>query len=457
MLNRKKIMAATLSLLLAVSVSACGNGGTGSSGLSEAMPRTDSTEQTSPASNGGEEMSDQVTITLGMHVANTEAQETVTWNIVQAFMDANPGIVVDIQGNDKDEHVKKMKIAAQSDELPNIFWIDPSVAPELNDAGLLLDLNDFLNQYPEVNSAISSSMKEATGADGIQYGLPYQSLVTGFWYNKALFQEHNVPLPENGTTYEQLLEIVDAFGQAGVVPIAKGAKDPYSVWSFLIALERYGYFGKIDSILSDDEKFENPEFQKYFEKLAELGERGAFSSNSSTMTYFQAKEQFVAGNAAMFDSGMWDAGELGDALGENIGFWWGPTFSDTSNPQQIKMKVSSAPFCVSRNVEKDESVKSAVYTFLAYYYGEEAAKISYEGAIIPATDYIVEMDMSTKPAFFAMVEALNDESWVSPKAQPDLVLSQAVQAQLYDSMYGTMLGTYTPQEALAKLDQVLSQ
>lgn len=399
----------------------------------------------------------KTTITLGMHVANTQKQEAVTWNIIQEFIKKNPDIEVNIQGNDKDEHVKKMKIAAQANELPDVFWMDSSVAPELNKAGLLFDLNDFLSKYPKVSAALDDNMKKASSANGVQYGLPYQSLVTGIWYNKSIFEKNGLKVPTNGTTYEELLTMVKVLKEKGVTPIAKGAKDPYSVWAFLIALERYGYSNKIDNILAGKEKFNNPDFVKYFEKLVELGKSGAFPSNTSTMTYFQAKEDFLAGKAAMFDSGMWDAAEVDQKLGENVGFWWGPTFSDSSAEQKIKMKVSSAPLCVSAAVGKDDAKKEAVYKFLSFYYGEEAAKISYEGSIVPATNYKVDVKMEGKHAFPALMAALQDKTWISPKAQPDLVLNAAVQAQLYDSMYGAMVGTYSATQALDKIDAVLKQ
>jgi raffinose/stachyose/melibiose transport system substrate-binding protein len=441
-----------VSVVLATTIIASVFVGCGSKSSTETTPNSKA-ETTSEAS--AKPVS--TTITLGMHVANTKDQEPVTYNIVQKFMEANPDIKVEIQGNDKDEHVKKMKMAAQSNELPDVFWMDSSVAPELNDAGLLLDLNDFLKTNTDVAKAIPDNMKEASMANGIQYGLPYQALVTGIWYNKEIFKKFGVEEPVNGTTYEKLLEAVKTFKKNGIVPISKGAKDTYSVWAFLIAFERYGYFDKIDSILAGKEKFNNPEFLKYFKKLAELGKNGAFPSNAATLTYFQAKEQFTAGKSAMFDSGMWDAGALDGTLGDKTGFWWGPTFSDTDKKQTVKMKVSSAPLCVSKKVGNDEAKKAAVYKFLAYYFGQDAAKISYEGSIIPATNYQVDLDLSKKPAFAAIVKALNDQSWTSPKAQPDLVLKEAVQAQLYDSMYGTMIGTYKPEEALKKIDDVLSQ
>ncbi|MCI1209838.1 MAG: extracellular solute-binding protein [Treponema sp.] len=398
-----------------------------------------------------------VTITLGMHVANTKAQEPVTYAIVQKFMEENPDITIKIEGNDKDEHVKKMKMAAQINDLPDIFWMDSSVAPEMSKAGYLLDLNEFLDEYPAVAAAIPANMKNACSKNGVQYGLPYQSLVTGFWYNKALFKKYGIPEPVNGTTYDELLSMVKKFRANGIVPVEQGAKDPYSVWGFLIGIARYGYFNRIDAILAKTDSFTNPDFEKYFEKLYELGKNGAFPENTATMNYFQAKQDFIIGKGALFDSGMWDAGELDKSIGDTIGFWWGPVFSDVSYPQKLKMKVSSAPFCVSKNVSTDETRKKAVFKFLAFYYGKEAAEISYKGSIIPATDYTTDVDLSDKPAFKAIVAALNEKDWVSPVAQPDLVLSESVQAQLYDSLYGAMLNTYKPKDALAKIDAVLSQ
>ena len=44
------------------------------------------------------------------------------------------------------------------------------------------------------------------------------------------------------------------------------------------------------------------------------------------------------------------------------------------------MKVPAAPLVVSSAVKDNDKAKEALYAFLKYYYGEEAAKISYEGS-----------------------------------------------------------------------------
>lgn len=396
-----------------------------------------------------------ITITLGMHVADVESQEPATWAIIQAFEEANPNITVDIIGAETDNHVANMKILSQTDSLPDIFWMLPAPALEMQEAGNLLDLTEFLSEYPTVDGYLPQSMKDSANNDGFQYGLPYQPLVTGFWYNKALFEEYDVDEPVAGTTFDELTDMVDVFAANDVATIAQGAKSPFSVWAWLTAYTRYGYYDRIDDILAGTDSFNNTDFVNFYSKIEELSDLGAFPENIATIDYFQAKDLFLQGQSAMFNSGHWDATAISEALGDDAGFWWGPTFSDGVGEQQMKMKVSSAPFVVSSSVADDSEIKDAVYKFLAFYYGEEAAIITVENSGIPVIDYVPDVDTSDNPAYTALLEALDLEDWVSPYAQPDLVVSTAVQNAMYDSLYGVMVGTYTPTEALEVIDTAI--
>jgi raffinose/stachyose/melibiose transport system substrate-binding protein len=202
-------------------------------------------------------------------------------------------------------------------------------------------------------------------------------------------------------------------------------------------------------------KFDNEDMLKCFEKLQQLGKSNAFSANMATQEYFDSKELFTTGKAAILNTGAWDCAELDEKLGDKVGFWWGPTFTDSSYNQNAAMKVPSAPICVSSAVANDASLQEAVYKFLEFYYSEDAAKISYEGSVFPATNYtgiaVADTQYSLK-----QVMASIDEGWTSPASQPDQILSSAVQTQLYDSIFGVLLGNYEPKEALDKIDQQLS-
>lgn len=227
------------------------------------------------------------------------------------------------------------------------------------------------------------------------------------------------------------------------------------MWEFNEFLARYGWEDNIGNILDGKDKFNNKELLACFEKLRGLKDANAFPENMATIEYFDAKQLFNEGQAAMFGTGQWDCAEFDTNIGDKIGFWWGPRFTDTQSNQNINMKVPSAPIGISAAVAEDEKLKEGVYEFLKFYYGEEAAKISYEGSIFPATSYEGLAASDSQYSMNTMIEALAN-GWESPQAAPDLTVSSAVQEALYDGIFGVLQGTYQPAEALDKIDAALA-
>ncbi len=433
----KKLLSAVMAGTMAVGLLA------GCSGGKEPEPKAES--------EGG-----ATTIKFGIHVANPQEQEAVTYNIVQAFNEKYDGkYKVEFEASDKESHSKNMKLEASDGTLPQIFWLDASEAPEYSDSGVLMDLSDFLSENSDIQTALGG-MENAFQDDNGQYGLPYQCNVQGIFYNKDLFDKAGIEYPTNDTTYEEFIEMIKKLKESGVTPLSIGSKNSaYAMWEFNETLARYGWAENIDSILSGEKKFNNEDLNACFEKLKGIADAGAFPENMATIEYFDAKQLFNEGKAAMFGTGQWDCAEFDENIGEKVGFWWGPKFTDTNYNQDIAMKVPSAPIVVNAEVADDDAVKEAVYEFLKFYYGEDAAKISYEGFIFPATNYSEVAATDTQYSMNAMLEALA-AGWESPEAAPDLTVVSAVQEALYNSMFGVMQGTYEPSEALDKIDEALS-
>ena len=391
-------------------------------------------------------------IKFGIHVANPAEQEPVTNSIVEAFNKANEGkYKVEFEAADTETHSKNMKLKAEDGTLPQIFWIEGSEASEYSEAGVLMDLTEFLNENADIKEALGG-MEEAFKDDNGQYGLPYQCNVQGIFYNKEIFKQAGVEYPTDDTTYEEFIEMIQKLKKSGITPLAIGSKNSsFAMWEFNEFLARYGWEGNIGNILDGKDKFNNKELLACFEKLQGLKDAQAFPENMATIEYFDAKQLFDEGKAAMFGTGQWDCAEFDENLGDKIGFWWGPKFSDTQAEQNIVMKVPSAPIGVSAAVADDEELKEGVYEFLKFYYGEEAAKLSYEGSIFPATNYEGVAASDSQYAMNAMLDALSN-GWASPQAAPDLTVPSATQEALYDGIFGVLQGTYEPAEALDKID-----
>jgi raffinose/stachyose/melibiose transport system substrate-binding protein len=424
---------AALAVGLAATLTLAGCGGS--------VPGDDAPTDTDESGSSG------VEITLSMQNPNVEEQDPATWGIVQAFMDANPDVTVNVEGQTVDEHQQAMQVAAQSGTLPEVFWVYNSLATQMADEGYLLDLGPILDEAGLTERFPESMLSGYTTADGLQYGVPYQSLVTGFFVNEQILADHGLEMP---TSFEDLLSVAETLSAEGITTIAKGANGTsFSVWAFLTMLDRFGYEDRYEAILAGEDSYVNEDFLRLYTHIQELAEAGAFSPNVSTQDYVKAVEEFTSGNAAMLDAGVWAAGQIQDSeVGDVTTFWAGPTFADGVGDQQLFMNAPSAPLVVSADVAEDEAKFDAVKRFLAFYYSDEGQQILVDNAQTPVTDFQPQVDSETQPVFAAVVETINQEGWSSPEAQPDLLVSAETSSAMYDSIYGVIQGVYTPEEAL---------
>ncbi|UYQ60187.1 ABC transporter substrate-binding protein [Streptomyces peucetius] len=392
-------------------------------------------------------------ITLAMHNPNIQEQDPATYELVQAFNAKNPTMKVKLLGRPMEQHQQQMTIAAQSDTLPEVFWVYDALAKTMAKNGDLLDLKPVLAEK-DLETKFAPNMLKAFEQGDTQYGVPYQALITGFYYNKAILDEHGIPVPK---TFDDLLAAVKKLKAAGVVPMAQGANNSsFSVWAFLTMLDRFGYEEKYQAILDKKQSYDNADFLRLYKHVEELADAGAFPPNMSTQTYTQAVASFTAGQAAFLDSGVWEAAKIQQSLvGKDVGFWAGPTFSDGVGNQNLVMNAPSAPLVASAAVKKDPEKYEAVKKFLQFYYSDEGQQILVDNAQPPVTTYVPAVDRSKSPVFWAVLEEAARPELSSPAAQPDLVVPAKTANAMYDSFYGVMSGAMKPGEAVQLVQRTL--
>lgn len=394
---------------------------------------------------------DKIKIVFAEHIADVENQAPQVWAIVQAYMKEHKNVEIEIQGTDINEHINKMKMAAQSDSLPDLFYIKTGVAREMIEAGQIADITDDIMSDQEFADGFLEGMTDVLKVDDRIYGLPCEVQANGIWYNKKLFDQCGLEIPE---TYDELLNCCKVFRENGIIPMARGSKDTYSVWALTNMFCRFGFYDYIDSILAGKEKWNNPDYIKFFEKLQEMTEEGMWPDNVSSIGYWEATELFMGEKAAMLDSGVWDTKKFDSSqLKENIYFNWGPTFSDGVGNQEISMKAASFPYCVSAKLKKEDPEKYAVVIdFLKFYYGKQGTKIIVEdNQCVPVTKYEGEIDAKAYPVFARVMEKMNDD-WESPVLAPNFYIPGDLEASYHDALTGVINGVYTPKEACDFMD-----
>ena len=392
-------------------------------------------------------------ITLSMQNPDVKTADPATWSIIQAFEAANPNIKVTVSGEAVAEHLQKLSIAAQSDTLPDIFWIYKANAEEMQQAGKLLDLKPLLDEVGVTKNLPASTVANFT-ANGSMYGVPYQQLLTGLWVNNKVLQDNGLTMPK---TFEELVTVAKALHSKGITTISNGAnQSSFSVWSFLVWLDRFGYEDKVAGLLDGSVKYNNPDFLRMYEHIAELRDAGAFPSNVSTQTYQQAVSQFTSGKAAMLDAGVWASSAIqGSEVAPNIGFWQGPQFSDGVGNQNIFMNVASAPLVVTKKVSSNPGKLDAVKKFLAFYYGDKGQQFLVDNGQPPVTTYQPQVDATKQGVLKVALAASTAAGVSSPKSQPDLLVPTQVANAMYDSIYGVIQNQLTPAAALDLVQKAL--
>jgi raffinose/stachyose/melibiose transport system substrate-binding protein len=393
------------------------------------------------------------TITLSMQNPDVKTADPATWAIVQAFEDANPDINVEVSGQAVAEHLQGLSIAAQSDTLPDVFWVYKATAEEMLDAGKLMDLKPTLDDLGITQRLPESTVSNFTADDKV-YGVPYQGLLTGLWVNEKILADNGLEVP---TTFDDLVQVAQTLDSKGIVTISDGAnQSSFSVWSFLVWLDRFGFEDKIDGILDGSESYDNPDFVRMYQHIAELRDAGAFASNVSTQTYQQAVDQYLKGKAAMLDAGVWASSAIQESqVAADTTFWNGPTFEDGVGDQNIVMNVASAPLVVDHKVADDDKLLAAVTKFLEFYYSDEAQQLLVDNGQPPVTDYQPTIDAAKQSALKSALDVATDPSLSSPQSQPDLLVSTAVSSAMYDSIYGVIQDQVSPEEAVDLVQKAL--
>jgi raffinose/stachyose/melibiose transport system substrate-binding protein len=381
-----------------------------------------------------------------MQNPDVKTADPATWAIVQAFEKKYPKVKVTVSGQAVAQHMQSLTVAAQSHTLPDIFWVYNSTAQQMQKQGDLLDLGPILKDAG-ITPKISKSTISNFSAGSALYGMPYQALLTGIWYNKQILSDNGLTVPK---TFGDLLHVASVLHAKGITTLSDGAnQSSFSVWSFLADLDRYGYESKYKDILAGKASYDNPDFIKFYESIAKLREAGAFASNVTTQTYQQAVNEFTDGHAAMLDAGIWAAGAIqSSTIAQSAGFWSGPTFSDGVGNQNIVMNVSSAPLVVSSSVTKNSAVYAAVKNFIAFYYSDVAQQILVDNGQPPVTNYTPKLDSVKQSVLKDALTASTAPGLSSPQTQPDLVLTTAESNAMYDSIYGVIEGQLTPKQAV---------
>jgi raffinose/stachyose/melibiose transport system substrate-binding protein len=373
---KKKILSVLLVLMMIASLTACG------SKTDNSTNTTDQTEQT-----GGDTGE---TITLKVFSNQTDrktGQGLIEQTLFDNYMKENQNIKIEVEALDDEAYKTKFKAYASGNNMPDLVnaWGQPSFLNEVIDAGLLADLNvDDYKDYGFIEGSLAGFSK-----DGKLYGLPRNTDVMAFYYNKALFEQNGWQVPQ---TYGDLVALASKINEVGLIPVSMDGSDrwPLSIYLNDLVAKIEGDSKDMirESIANGD--FSHQSYKQAAELFLEAVDAGLFQSGFETTDYGTAKNLFANGQAAMYYMGSWEMSmatneDVIPEVRENIGVFAMPVVEGGKGKVTDITAWNGGGYAVSANSKvKEEAIKLLNYMFQP----ENWSKLAWEnGVCMSAQDY----------------------------------------------------------------------
>ncbi|MFE7644239.1 ABC transporter substrate-binding protein [Streptomyces phaeoluteigriseus] len=286
---------------LALLATACGGSGGGSSAAPKDFSYLSVTENTTVKTALG-------TLSKGACKAANDALPLKVETVPQASLD------------------QKLQLLAGQNALPVQFAAGnaPALTQQLAKSGKVADLEKELKDlgvYLQLEPAAVSTIKALYG--GKLEVLPYEYNIEGIFYNKKLFQDNGLTVPD---TWAELGSAAAKLEAKGIQPFSASGQQGWPL-TRMISGYLYRSLGPyaLQDVADGKAKLTDPEYVKAAEEIAALGEKGYFGKGVGSIDYDTAMNQFLTGKAAMFYMGSWALANIADDKqnkvgAENVGF-----------------------------------------------------------------------------------------------------------------------------------------
>ena len=315
---------------------------------------------------------------------------------MQAMCDAytanvNPNVVIEVQVTSWSEYWTKLEAAAESNTLPDLFWMHTDQILYYSEFGMLADVTDLF-PYEEHYSEISIS--NAQGSDGRMYGVPKDKDNICLIYNREMFDAAGVAYPDETWTWDDLISasqaIYDATGNYG-----------YMAYND----EQLGYHNFVyqngGCILTEDKTkggFDLPATREAVEFYVNL-QSYDWCPDQAYFAETTPGTAFFSGKGAMFLEGSWNLLAQMTNYPDMVGKWDVAVLPAAPNPVEgdgratISNGLTYATGAHGKNLE-------AALDVLEYFAGEEAQRIQgLSGAAIPAYEGLEDTWISAFDGF----------------------------------------------------------
>ena len=373
--HARSLTAVLVAAILALMAAACGspgssNGGSAASGLASTSFDT----------------SKKVTITM-WDTENSPGPSKALNELISQFEQKYPNVTVDRTVKNFDDYMATIKLAASSDNAPDVFQgNEGSVDQTLVKAHLVVPLDSLAKAYgwddrfgsPAALNPLRWSADGQHWGTGKLWGIAQKAEVLGVFYNKATMKRLGIKVPTTFAEFEQSLATAKA---GGVPPIMVGNLDRWPMGHVFMVLQ--SRFDDPTAIANwtygrPGATFDDAGTRKAASILEQWGTKGYFENGFNGVSQTAAAARFGKGEGLYFITGPWENQTFAGPLKDGVGFF--PLPSVDGSPGAPTTGSLSLPYHISAKSQN----KAVAAAFINWITDPHAAGIVISNGDLPA-------------------------------------------------------------------------
>ncbi|MEJ7837608.1 MAG: extracellular solute-binding protein [Thermomicrobiales bacterium] len=386
---------------------------------------------------------------------NAEPRLTMIEELGTTFGEAN-GVTVEHRGWTLEELQDTLPRSVDSNQGPAVAQVNngENLAGPMIRGGQLVDLTPYIAEYqwdtllpPSLAARCSFSADGTVFGEGQLWGIPSESEIVGFYYNKTVFADNGLTIP---TTFAELETLLQALVDAGITPIVFGNSERWPAIHL---------FGEIHGTLATAEyldgivyrregaTFDDPTMVEAATKLVEWKDNGFLIDGFEGLTADDAAALFQTGEGALMLQGSWQAPAVKTDLAENAGFFLMPPVE--AGGKVLNVGGVAIPYSITTNAA-DPDLAAA---FINNLVSQEAFDAWIEAGGLPAgviTPDKIVADTVDGDLYTAWNTALESDSlghyldWAAPGFYDELTgqLQNLLGGQMQPAEFATALQTF---------------
>lgn len=353
-MKKRKVAALFMSMLLTVSMAACGSGGSSDKGSGDSA---------------GEEKKVEL---RWLNKCESEAEAKLWQRLADNVTEEYPNITVTIENTDWTSYWTKLPVELASGNAPDLIYMHFSRASDYKDS--MLPLSSYIEKDEDINmDDFYDGILDCFTFEDEVYALPYDFGPYVMYYNKDLFDKYSVEYPDAETDWDEYIDICKKLSVDGNYGTVFCSSCDYYIPQVLSLggeiINESGEFNITDQKTTDA-------LQTLADMINVQGYAPKITDTANTVWNW---EQFEAGNIGMLIDGPWCVSNVINYCNFNVGYTIVPA------AEQQVTTINGSALAIS----KDTKYPEEAYLALASLTGTEAQKILAEnGRALPSRESV---------------------------------------------------------------------